>query len=49
MIHFWKILSMVVNPLKLDNLYDPPLDDSEHAFKSSKIGCYLLLDDHKYV
>ena len=23
----------------LDDLYDPLLDDSEHACKSSKIGC----------
>ena len=49
MIHFWMILSMLVNHPKLDDLYDLLLDDSEHACKSSEIGCYLLLDDHKYV
>ena len=42
-------LSMLVNHPKLDDLYDPLLDDSEHACKSFEIGCYLLLDDHKYV
>ena len=45
MIHFWMILSMLINhPFllinnpKMDDLYDPLLDDSEHAFKSSEIG-----------
>ena len=38
MIHFWMILSMPVNNPKLDDLYDPLLDDSEHACKSSEIG-----------
>ena len=48
MIHFWMIPSMLINHPKLDDLYDPLLDDSEHACKSSETGCYLLLDDHKY-
>ena len=39
MIHFWMILNMLVNHSKLDVLYNPLLDDSEHACKSSKIGC----------
>ena len=38
MIHFWMIPSMLVTHPKLDDLYDPLLDDSEHACKSSKIG-----------
>ena len=38
MIHFWMALSMLVNHPKLDDLYDPLLDDSEHACKSSKTG-----------
>ena len=38
-IHFWMILSMLVNHLKLDVLYNPLLYDSEHACKSSKGGC----------
>ena len=38
MIHFWMIPSMLLNHPKLDDLYDPLLDDSEHACKSSKIG-----------
>ena len=38
MIHFWMILSMLINNPKMDDLYDPLLDDSEHAFKSSEIG-----------
>ena len=29
---------MLVNNPKLDDLYDPLLDDSEHAFKASEIG-----------
>ena len=33
MIHFWMIPSMLLNHPKLDDLYDPLLDDSEHAFK----------------
>ena len=41
MIHFWMIMHLT----NLDDLYDPLLDDSEHACKSSEIGCYLLLDD----
>ena len=32
------IYVMVVNHPKLDDSYDPLLDDSEHAFKSSEIG-----------
>ena len=36
-IHFWMTLSMLVNHLKLDVLYNPLLDDSEHACKSSEI------------
>ena len=35
MTHFWMILSMLVNHPKLDDLYDPLLDDSEHATKVS--------------
>ena len=31
-------MSMLVNHPKLDDLYDPLLDDSEHACKSSKSG-----------
>ena len=38
MIHFWMIPSMLVNHPKLDDLYDPLLDDFEHACKSSEIG-----------
>ena len=35
MIHFWMILSMLVNHPKMDDLYDPLLDDSEYACKSN--------------
>ena len=38
MIHFWMILSMLVKHPKSDDLYDPLLDDSEHAH-------YPKLDD----
>ena len=31
MIRFWMILIMLVNHPKLDDLYDPPLDDSEYV------------------
>ena len=34
MIHFWIITQLPI----LDDLYDPLLDDSEHACKSSEIG-----------
>ena len=43
------ILTMFANRPKLDDLYDPLLNDFEHACKSSKLGCYLLLDDSEYV
>ena len=35
------ILSMLANHPNLDVLYDPLLDDSEHACKSSKSGCFV--------
>ena len=35
------ILSMLVNHPKLDLLYNPLLDDSEHACKSSKDGSFV--------
>ena len=38
MIHFWMILRMLLNHPKLDDLYRPLLDDSEHAH-------YPKLDD----
>ena len=37
-IHFW----MVIDLPKLDVLYHPNLDDSEHACKSSKSGCFVM-------
>ena len=37
MIHFWKILSMLLDHPKLDDLYDPLLDGSEHACKLSEV------------
>ena len=36
-------LGMLVNHLKLDDLYDPLSDDSEHACKSSEIGCLVYV------
>ena len=35
-IHFWMKVNMFLSHPKLDVLYNPLLDDSEHACKSSK-------------
>ena len=48
MIHFWMILSMAVNHPKVEVLYDPLLDDPDHACKSPKVEVLYnpLLDDY---
>ena len=41
MIQFWMKVNMFLSHPKLDVLYYPLLDDSEHACKSSKGGSFV--------
>ena len=41
MIQFWMKVNVFLSHLKLDVLYNPLLDDSEHACKSSKDGRFV--------
>ena len=47
-IHFWMILSMLVNHPKVKVWYNPLLDDPEHACKSSNSGSFVWLWTFKY-
>ena len=40
-IHFWMKVNVFLSHPKLDVLYNPLLDDSEHACKSSKGGGFI--------
>ena len=41
MIQFWMKVNVFLSHPKLDVLYNPLLDDSEHACKSSKDGRFV--------
>ena len=46
-VHFWMIPSMLLNHPKLDDLYRPVLDDSEHVNHPKLDDLYRpLLDDY---